>query len=109
MPDPATVPEPDDATIYRHARQEARLVMLVWLAALIYTLVFCTYAGYEDGTAPLRLIGGIPSWVYWGVVVPWIAAIAFTTWFCFRFMADDYLGADEEAHIEHGEGTLDAR
>ena len=83
--------------------------MLVWAVALIYTVAYCAHYGYQDGSGPLQMVWGVPRWVFWGIVAPWVAAVIFTIWFCFGFMADDDLGADQETHIAHGEGRLDAR
>jgi hypothetical protein len=38
----------------------------------------------------------MPSWVFWGVLVPWLVADLFALWFCFFFMADDPLRDAEE-------------
>lgn len=40
----------------------------------------------------IATIGGIPNWAFFGIVLPWIAAIAVTGWFCFVRMSDDPLG-----------------
>ena len=39
---------------------------------------------------------GMPSWVVWGIAVPWIVADIFTVWFCFFYMKDDDLGLSPE-------------
>jgi len=38
----------------------------------------------------------MPSWVVWGIAVPWIVADIFTVWFCFFYMKDDDLGLSPE-------------
>jgi hypothetical protein len=48
----------------------------------------------------IKLILGMPDWVFWGIAVPWVICFLFTTWFCFFFMADDDLGRD----VDEGPG-----
>lgn len=43
--------------------------------------------------APSTVLG-IPVWVFWGVVIPWIGANVVTCWFCFGLMQDDSLEAE---------------
>lgn len=45
-------------------------------------------------TTPLGL--GIPDWVFWGIVVPWVLCIGISVGFCvFVFREDDLRGEDE--------------
>jgi hypothetical protein len=84
--------------LLRHARREGLLIMAVWGVALVW----CVSAGYLLGYHPprdpedIRLILGMPDWVFWAVVLPWGLALLFTVWFCFGFMADDDLGRDPD-------------
>jgi hypothetical protein len=79
-----------------HARREGLFIMVVWAAALAWT-VGSSYAwGQGRDPATVRLIAGMPDWVFWSVALPWVALIPFTGWFCFRYMADDDLGQDPE-------------
>ena len=39
--------------------------------------------------------------VFWGIAVPWLVCVAFTTWFCFFSMADDDLGRDPGEESGH--------
>lgn len=89
--------------VFRHSRREALIIFCVWLITLLWAVPFCYTNGYPDGFDPKRFttVWGIPSWLFWGIAVPWLAADVFTTWFCFFFMADDDLGeAHEGADIE---------
>ena len=40
---------------------------------------------------------GVPVWVFWSIVIPWMLANIFTFWFCLFYMADDDLGEGDEA------------
>jgi hypothetical protein len=94
MPRPPA-PRGKEQQLLRHARREALLIMIVWAIALAWS----TGVGYVLGYDPhreIRLILGMPDWVFWAVVLPWGLALLFSAWFCFAFMADDDLGQDPE-------------
>lgn len=79
--------------VYRHSRREAILIFSVWVVALIWTIPFCYLNGYvwDFDPANVRMILGIPSWAFWGIVCPWLVGDVFTVWFCFFYMRDDDL------------------
>ena len=68
------------------------MVLIIWLLALITTATVMTSKGYlpseERPDAP-ALIWGIPSWVFWGLFVPWFVLIAVTWWFALSYLKDD--------------------
>lgn len=89
-----------DYATFRHARREAILIFLAWAVALVWAVPYCYFAGFTTSPETLDpetmpLILGIPSWVFWGIGLPWLAADVFTIWLCFFYMEDDDLG---EAH-----------
>lgn len=79
----------------RHARRcwyEARVVLLIVTVALSVVSVLLYTQGYlPPETRPLQpvLILGIPSWVVWGLVVPWLVMIVVTWLFALYVMQDD--------------------
>lgn len=85
---------------YRHACREALLILAIWLAAMVYILTYCYLFGHPPDNGQVVLIWGMPSWVFWGVVVPWGVSNLITVWVCFGFMADDDLGADRAEEVE---------
>jgi|FaiFalDrversion3_1042247.scaffolds.fasta_scaffold16482_1 hypothetical protein len=78
--------------IYTHARRDMLLTVWVWAVALVWTVGYCWLRGYAHepdslwvklGLAttdaevhPLHL--GMPNWVFWGVVLPWMLCSCFT-------------------------------
>lgn len=91
--------------VFRHARREAAIILLVWLASTVYCCVYCYLYGYirpgrPPGPGDLHPILGMPSWVFWGIMVPWAACTVFTFWFAGWYMADDDLGYDHAAELE---------
>ena len=86
----------------RSARREAIVIFCLWVTALLWVVPYCYFNGYGGNVDPstISMIMGIPTWLFWGIFVPWLAADAFTIWFCFFYMMDDDLGeANEDANI----------
>jgi hypothetical protein len=82
--------------LLRNARRESLLIMIVWAAALVWSIVISSILGYGRDAAAVPLVLGMPDWVFWSIVLPWGLCLAFTVWFCFGYMADDDLGRDPE-------------
>ncbi len=62
-----------------------------WAVLLLWVVGYCRLFGYgEVGKTPSMILG-LPSWVVWGVFVPWLLATVFTGWFAIRWIADDDL------------------
>ena len=83
--------------VFLHSRREALVILGLWVAMLLWAVPYCYLNGYAGDVDPeqVRTVWGLPSWVFWGIVAPWIFADLFTIWFCFFYMVDDDLG---EAH-----------
>ncbi len=84
---------------FLNCRREALTALGIWFLALSWTVPFCYLNGYPgENFDPenLSTVFGIPSWTFWGVVVPWLVCDVVTVWFCFFYMRDDHLGAAPE-------------
>ena len=92
-------PAPDPVA---RSRREALVVAAIWLAALVYTVTYCGRYGYGAPADELQFVLGFPSWVFWGILVPWTACTAASCLFAFAFMADEDLG--EEPTGDDAEG-----
>lgn len=102
--------EPYDP-VFLHARKEAWVIFRVWLVAMLWAVPFCYYTGYVDEFDPdsFSTTLGIPTWLFWGIGVPWLVADVVTTWFCLFAMKDDDLGeAPEEAATADGPSGKEA-
>lgn len=93
--------KPEYHPVFLHGRREMVFIVLVYLGAMLWTVPYCYLYGYpaqaEDfGPEKLETVMGLPSWVFWGVVIPWLTANVITTFFCFFFMKDDDLGPSHE-------------
>lgn len=86
--------------VFRNSRREAIVILGGWFVAMCWSVPYCYYNGYGRQIDPetLNTTMGIPSWLFGGILMPWIVADLFTTWVCFFYMKDDELGraGDEE-------------
>ena len=108
---------PTHRSLYDNARREALIIMLLWLVSSVYSAGYCYLFGYkshevvenaygptvsqavgemeswnrpgESLTFPLSL--GIPDWVFYGVVIPWLICIGLTLIFCLCIYSEDDL------------------
>jgi hypothetical protein len=106
------VPPQTDPAL-KNARREAIVIGVVWFAAMTYCCAYCYVfgyirAGHPLGAADVHPILGMPSWVFWGIIVPWAVCALFTFWFAGFVMADDELGKDHTPELEQDirEGAL---
>ena len=90
--------------VFIHSRREAVVIFCVWLAALLWAVPFCYLNGYGQSVDPSTFptVLGIPAWLFWGILAPWLAADAVTIWFCFFYMQDDDLSKAGDAADEPG-------
>ena len=87
---------PKDDPVLISARREAVVVLVLWVAALCYTITYCYLHGYNRSLESLTFVMGIPDWVFWGIVTPWMACLAACWFFSYVLMADADLGAENE-------------
>ena len=90
--------EPDP--LYRNARREALVLLVIFALALGYTFLVSMTFGYGRDPAEVVTYFGIPDWVLWGIFAPWTVCVLVTIWFCFVYMADDPLESDEASTTE---------
>jgi hypothetical protein len=98
------VPHETDPVL-KHARREAVIIGLAWLASTVYSCTYCYLFGYIRpgrplGPADIHPTFGMPSWVFWGIIAPWAVCSLFTFWFAGFYMSDDDLGKDHTPELE---------
>ncbi len=107
-------PGREDPTLL-NARREGWIIFSAWAAATAYCSIYYALFGYvsRDKTvtaADVNPTFGMPSWFFWGIMVPWVACGVFTAWFVGFVMVEDDLGRDHSAELEEEirEGGTDA-
>lgn len=115
--------------VYRRSLTEARIILGIWAVALLYTCSYSYLFGYASHPANPSATGpsigamvgrlesfdrapgslttpfglGIPDWIFYGVVAPWIACIVATFVFClFVFEEADLGNESEDSTISSG-------
>ena len=102
-PSPDSKPKWDP--VYLHSLREAQVILSVFAIFGCVVLMVSFQLGARDVEDPgyLKLVFGLPHWIFWGVVLPWLAANLVTAWFCFGYMQNDEL-ADESPMNQEDEG-----
>jgi hypothetical protein len=86
--------QPIDDPVLRSGKREALVVLVIWLAAMAYTVTYCYLFGYNRTVESLTFVLGFPDWVFWGIVTPWSVCIVFSFYFGATFMRDEDLGEE---------------
>lgn len=81
--------EPREDPGLRYARREALGAGLTWLAALIYTVGYCSLFAYDRPPESLTFVFGFPDWIFWGVVLPWCVCVLLSWCFAYFFIKDE--------------------
>lgn len=74
---------------YRRTLKEAIVAALLWLGAGVWVISVSYWLG---SGRPVRSIAGIPNWVVWGVLLPWVTLFLLHSWYSLFFLQD---GGDE--------------
>lgn len=95
---PSTTAPPEDPVL-TSAKREALIVAGLWIGAMLYSVLFSWHYGYPTNLTEIRpeeikLVWGIPFWVFWGVVVPWLACSLLSILIAYCLMKDQPLGED---------------
>jgi hypothetical protein len=79
---------------YHRTLKEAVVAMMLWLGAGIWVVSVSYWLGYQR---PVHSIGGIPNWVVWGVLLPWVTLFVVHSWYSLFYMrADDAAEPDQQ-------------
>ncbi|MDP1561267.1 MAG: DUF997 family protein [Pirellulaceae bacterium] len=92
------LPEPDDEPWeldpqFLQCRREMLVVFALFMVSFIWTVAASYLLGYRTPTleeaSNIPLIWGMPVWVFWAVLAPWILIDLVAVWFCFFYMQDE--------------------
>ena len=97
------MPERDQLDpVFRNSRRECLVILAAWSVCLIWTVGSYWYIGNQGPTESVPITLGMPSWVFWGVLMPWCMATTFSVVFSLVFMVDEPLGEGTEGPEETG-------
>lgn len=76
---------------YLNSLRELYVMVGIWAVSLLWTLGYCALFAYQspDATEAVSIVWGVPSWVLWGIAVPWGMGGLVTMWFALFFIKED--------------------
>ncbi|MGI6075167.1 MAG: DUF997 family protein [Pyramidobacter sp.] len=74
---------------YALCLKEFKIAAVTTMAYILICCCLCWFLGYNKEPSQITLIAGIPSWIVWGVVVPWVVMVIFTVIYSFFIMEGD--------------------
>ncbi len=74
--------------------KEAIWILGIWVGFASWVLGYAAVHAYPKDPSSMGLTFGLPTWVVWGILVPWILATMITIWFCLFVMEDHQNEAD---------------
>ncbi len=88
-PEEETTFEYDPA--YINSLRELYVMGRLWVASLVWSMGYCAIFAYRspDANEPVTIIWGVPSWVMWGIALPWIVSSVATIWFALFYIRED--------------------
>ena len=69
--------------------KEVKYLLLAWLFFASWVLIYCGFEAYGQDHEDVKITFGMPSWVFWGIAVPWICSIIYTIYFSLFVMKDN--------------------
>ena len=69
--------------------KEVKYLLLAWLFFASWVLIYCGFEAYGQDHEDVKITFGMPSWVFWGIAVPWICSIIYTIYFSLFVMRDN--------------------
>ena len=80
---------------FRVAWREMLIILVVWSVLCAWVVGVCAWQAYDEELSAsltgetITTVVGFPSWVVWGIALPWLVANVFTVWFCLAYMSDE--------------------
>jgi len=72
---------------FLRTRQEAIAAGVIWFVFFVWVIGVSAILGY--GAVEPTLVMGVPTWVFWGVLLPFIVATVLNCYFAFFYLKDD--------------------
>lgn len=69
--------------------KEVKYLLLAWLFFASWVLIYCGFEAYGQDHEDVKITFGMPSWVFWGIALPWICSIIYTIYFSLFVMKDN--------------------
>ncbi len=80
----------DTGASFRQCLLELKWMVVTWAVFFAWVIGYSSVAGYSAAEqAEVQMVWGIPSWVFYGWLIPLLVANVFTIWFCMCKMQDE--------------------
>ncbi|QDV68123.1 hypothetical protein Poly24_18310 [Rosistilla carotiformis] len=76
-------------TSYLNSLRELKFVGCIGLTALAWTLIYSGWKGYSGDSETVAVTLGMPSWIFWGITIPWCATSLATLFFALFVLRED--------------------
>ncbi len=76
---------------FRQSRKELWFMLATWVVFLVWTLSYNAMYAFDAEASGSDPILGMPRWVFFGILVPWMVGLGLTFWFASCFMKDTQL------------------
>jgi len=93
---------------FRQSRRELTFQLGTWTIFAAWVVGYGSNTAFEAESETVVTTLGMPSWIVWGIAVPWIVAFAITVFFAGWFMKDTALVDDsaESTDAAESQGSL---
>lgn len=81
---------------FRQARRELRFQLTTWCVFAMWVVGVCGFTAFDAERPDVDTLFGMPSWVLWGIALPWLIAFVVTVYFAGWYMQDTDLVDDSE-------------
>lgn len=66
---------------YLKSKKEFKKGVIVTAIFILFSTIVSYFLGYKRSFAEIKYILGFPDWVFYGVLLPWIAIVLYTIFF----------------------------
>lgn len=80
---------------FRRSRLEFWTMVGCWFAFAAWTIGYNALFAFDGAKSAADPVWGMPRWVVFGILIPWILGLALTIWFALRFMHDTPLDPED--------------
>ena len=74
-------------SVYENTKKETWGILLLWACFALWVMIPCYLLGYQQAPEEtLKMVLGFPSWVFWGIALPWLGSnLAIILFVLFRY------------------------
>lgn len=66
---------------YLKTKREFKKGVIVTGTFILFSTIVSYFLGYKRSVSEMKFILGFPDWVFYGVLIPWIAIVLYTIFF----------------------------